>query len=192
MKSKKKKEEYSDFVPINEEVSDADGDDSNLAVVVRKLKKELKACTNERREYLEGWQRARADLINTKKTNTESRKQHMHFATEALIHDLIPVLDSFDMAFGDIAAWEKIDKNWRQGVEYISEQLLRTLHEHGVEAISPDGEQFDPALHESIATVPPSPAHPSGTITSVQQKGYRLNGKIIRPAKVEVATESRS
>jgi molecular chaperone GrpE (heat shock protein) len=60
-----------------------------------------------------GWQRAKADLLNARKRDEEEKKEYIKFANERMIEDLLPVLQSFDMAMGNKEAWEKADKNWR-------------------------------------------------------------------------------
>ena len=139
---------------------------------------ELEVVKKERGEYLEGWQRAKADLINFKKDIEQEKKRTREYATEDVLSDLIPVLDSFDMAFRDKTAWEKTPENWRQGIEYIYNQLLAVLEKNGVT-------QLNPATHESIGTREVA-KEDNGLILEVVQKGYRLHTKLIRAPKVLV------
>lgn len=155
------------------------------------LRGELKKCQKERQEYLEGWQRAKADLINFKREADVERKRFARFATEGFIQELLPAMDSFDMAFRDTAAWEKADPNWRKGVEYIYAQLLSTLEAHGVRQLNPLGEPFDPNTHDSIGSVSITDKSKNGMVVDVVQKGYELNGKMIRPAKIKVGEYGR-
>lgn len=155
-----------------------------------KLREELKAAHEERASYLDGWQRAKADLINFKRTADEESKRAFARGATSVVVDLVPALDSFDMAFGNKEAWEAAPKNWRDGVEYIHQQILSVLRERGVEQFSPIGEHFNPHEHESIATVPVENPEQEGIITAVVQKGYRLNGDVIRPARVHVGALS--
>jgi molecular chaperone GrpE len=152
-----------------------------------KLKEELKAVILEKQKYLEGWQRAQADLVNYKRIADEERKGITTRAISTLIEELLPVLDSFDLAFGNKEAWESAPKNWRDGIMYIHQQLMRTLSDRDLEVIDPLGMQFNPHEHEAIAHVPIEEEEKEGTIIAVRQKGYRLKDKIIRPARVEVA-----
>ena len=99
--------------------------------------------------------------------------------------DLIPVMDSFDMAFRDKTAWEKTPENWRQGIEYIYNQLLAVLEKNGVTQLNPENGVFDPAAHESVGTREVS-QEDNGMILEVVQKGYRLHTKLIRAPKVLV------
>ncbi|MEK7606030.1 MAG: nucleotide exchange factor GrpE [Patescibacteria group bacterium] len=146
---------------------------------------ELDTVKKERTEYLEGWQRAKADLINYKKDIEQEKKRIREYASEDVVSDLIPVLDSFDMAFRDRTAWEKTPPNWRQGIEYIYNQLLAVLEKNGVTQLNPLDAMFDPNVHESIGT---REVHKedNGKILEVVQKGYRLHTKLIRAPKVLV------
>src|SRR5581483_10539477 len=80
---------------------------------LKKLREKLKKCVEEKQEYLDGWQRERAQLANLRKQEEKERKEFIKFANENLLSDLLPVLDSFHMAFANKEAWEKVDKNWR-------------------------------------------------------------------------------
>lgn len=151
-----------------------------------KLRDELKVAHEERASYLDGWQRAKADLINYKRTADEESKRAFARGATSVVMDVLSALDSFDMAFGNKEAWEAAPKNWRDGVEYIHQQLLAVLRERGVEPFSPLGEHFDPHSHESIGTTPVEKPEQEGIITAVIQQGYRLNGDVIRPARVHV------
>ena len=90
------------------------------------------------------------------------------------------------MAIGNKEAWEKADKNWRIGVEYIYFQLRKALTESGVEEIDPSGKKFDHTLHEAVSYEPVVDEKIDHTVLQVIQKGYILNGKLLKPAKVKV------
>ncbi|MCI0619858.1 nucleotide exchange factor GrpE [Candidatus Wolfebacteria bacterium] len=152
----------------------------------KKLREELKQAQKDRQEYLAGWQRAKADLINFKREAEEEKKRFARFATEDFIQELLPAMDSFDMAFRDTVAWEKGDPNWRKGVEYIYAQLLSTLEAHGVKQLNPLSEPFDPNIHDSIGSTAVADKNKDGVVVEVVQKGYELGGKIIRAPKVHV------
>lgn len=145
---------------------------------VKKLREKLKKCESDKQEYLDGWQRSKADVVNIKKRTETEKAEFAKYATENLIVDLIVTLDSFDMAFKG-KAWDAVDDNWKKGVEYIHSNLLNTLKNHGVEEFDPVGEKFDPNKHHAVEG-------DEGTIKEVVRKGYSLNGKVIRPAEVKV------
>lgn len=201
---KKKNENKADDVSQNEDVvsienletkavsNDSDAlDDSVVAEevlteTVKKLRAKLKALEAEKQEYLIGWQRAKADLINARKRDEEDRKDFIKFSNERLIEEFIPVLASFDMAMGNKEAWEKADKNWRTGVEYIHSQLLKVLTDNGLKELNPINEKFDHVHHEASVYEPVSDEKQDHLILQVIQKGYSLNGKILKAPIVKV------
>ena len=89
------------------------------AETVKKLKEEIRTLRKAREEYLRGWQRAQADYANLKKEEEKGRKEFAKYAQEGLVRDLLPAMQSFHMAFGNKDVWEKVDLNWRMGVQYI-------------------------------------------------------------------------
>lgn len=171
-----------EFVPEN-------GEDFKVTDPVKKisdLKEKLKACQAEKQEYLDGWQRARADLLNFKNEEGKRITERVAYAKEDFVSELLPVLDSFDMAFANKEAWEKVDKNWRMGVEYIYNQLIASLEKSGVSAIGQTGVLFDPNLHQSIESVPTKNEADDHKVDKIIQKGYKIGDRIIRPARVAI------
>lgn len=150
------------------------------------VKSEIETLRAERDEYLNGWQRAKADFANAKKQHEAALKEYRTMANEGLIEEILPVLQSFEIAFGNKEAWEKVDKNWRAGVEYIYTQLKTVVEQNGLEAVSPQGLIFDPMLHEAVRFEVTDDAKKANTISAVIEKGYKLGGKLIKPAKVVV------
>lgn len=154
---------------------------------VKKLKEQLLACRKERQEYLDGWQRAQADFINARKREEEERGEFVRFSKKELIKELLPALDSFHTAFGNKEAWEKVDLNWRMGVQYIYSQLLGALQKHGITLIDPKpGEPFNPEKHASVGAVPVTEKEKDHTVVAVAQKGYALYDKVLEPARVKI------
>ncbi len=160
--------------------------EENALEAVKKLKEKLKNSEKERMEYLTGWQRAKADLVNARKRDEADRQEFMKFANERLIDGLLPVLESFDMAIGNKEVWEKVDKNWRVGVEYIYTQLKKVLADSGLVEINPLGEKFDINRDEATEYVPVETEGDDHKVVAVLQKGYTLNGRPMRPPKVKV------
>ena len=160
--------------------------EENMAETIKKLRAKLKKSQADASEYLTGWQRAKADFVNARKRDEEERKDFIKFSNERLIESLIPVLESFDLAMANKEVWEKVDKNWRVGVEYIYSQLKKTLNESGLEEINPIGQKFDPSRDEAAEYVPVTDENQDHVITQVIQKGYSLNKKSMRPPKVKV------
>ncbi len=152
----------------------------------KKLRDELEKALKERQEYLDGWQRAKADFANLKKNALADEEKASTRGASKIILDIIPALDTFERAFEDKTAWESAPKNWRDGIMHIYTDLVKTLAKHGVEVINPINEPFSPHEHESVATQPVENKNDDGTIVAVLQKGYRMSGIVIRPAKVIV------
>lgn len=168
----------------------ADGEE-DLKATLKKLRAQLKESQKEKADYLTSWQRERADFMNYKKSEGEQTKRTVAFAREQFAEELLPVLDAYDMAFANKEAWEKVDKNWRTGVEYIHQQLLKVLNENGIEEIAVKvGDTIDPNLHEAMSTLPTEDAGQNHTVAQVIQKGYKSGEKVFRPARV-VAFEAK-
>lgn len=170
----------------------ADGEE-DLKATLKKLRKQLKDTQKEKADYLTSWQRERADFMNYKKSEGDQSKRVVAKAREQFAEELLPVLDAYDMAFAHKEAWEKVDKNWRTGVEYIHQQLLKVLSENGIEEIAVNiGDAIDPNLHEAMSTIAVDSAPSDGnqnqvnTVAQVIQKGYKSGEKVFRPARVVV------
>ncbi len=190
--NKKSNENDPEFEPVPENIQDSEHlDDSvvaeeNATEAIKKLRERLKKAEAEKQEYLTGWQRAKADMVNANKRHDEERKEFAKYANENLINDLVPALDSFDMAMGNKEAWEKVDKNWRMGVEYIYSQLVRALSDYGIKELNPMGETYEAAHHEAVSYEPVTDEKMDHKIIQVIQKGYSLNGKVLKVPKVKV------
>lgn len=182
---KDEKDEIIDDV-VFEETAEGEGEALSKDKI-KKLRDDLKAANAEKADYLANWQKERADFINYKKGEDERRKQSLEYARESMTEELLPVLDAYDMMSANKEAWEKVDKAWRQGVEYIHSQLLKVLADNGISEISPkEGDAPDSTLHDMIGTIPTDDAAKDHTVASVMQKGYKMSSRVIRPARVKV------
>lgn len=176
-------EEEEDIVEF---VYNADGEE-DLKATLKKLRKDLKEAKEKEKEYLTSWQRERADFLNYKKEDQARRGTFISTVKENFVEELLPVLDAYDMAFSNKEAWEKVDKNWRMGVEYIHQQLMKVLSDNGVTEINPkEGDKPDANLHDLIETVATDVSEKDHTIALVMQKGYQMGSRVIRPARVKV------
>jgi molecular chaperone GrpE len=160
--------------------------EENSVEIIKKLREKLKKCEAEKQEYLTGWQRAKADLINARKRDEEDRKNFVKYSNANLILEIIPVLQSFDMAIKNKEVWEKVEKNWRVGVEYIYSQLHKVLTDNGLEEIDPLNEKYDHNHHEAVSHEPVDDQKLDNVIIQVIQKGYSLNGKVLKAPRVKV------
>lgn len=173
-----------DEITFDENI-DEDGEHDQSALI-KKLRAKIKELEVKNQEYLTGWQKERADSINLKKRLEEEKKDFAKFAKEDIATEVITVLDSFDSAFKNKEAWEKVDENWRRGVEYIHSQLINVLGNHGVSVINPLGEKFDPQRDEAVESVPVENEEDDHKIIEVLSVGYALQNKLIRAPKVKV------
>lgn len=162
-----------------------DGEE-DLKKTLKKLRADLKLCKKERDEYLTGWQKERADFANYRKQEDDRRTNFSESVRERILMRFLTVLDSFNMAFSDKKAWNKVDENWRKGVEYIHSQLNTIFEEYNVKEIGEVGENFDPNIHQSIEMTPTDKKENNHKISEVIQKGYKLGDRIIRAARVNV------
>ena len=184
MKEDQNQEDFhNDDMDVEVEATDEDGNASQTKL--QKLKEQLKTVQKEKEEYLQGWQRAQADLVNLRKRDGEKLAQAVEHAEESLLEDILPVIDSFDSAMKNQTAWQAVDANWRLGVEYIYNQLQKVLEEHSVTEIPTTGE-YQAEFHE-VVEEKDSENTASGHIIDTVQKGYRLKNKVLRIAKVVVA-----
>jgi molecular chaperone GrpE len=145
------------------------------------LAEELEATRLERDQYLDALRRLKAEFENSRKRQERERARILTMASERLVQELLPVLDNLDRALeagGDI----------REGVQATREQLAEVLAEEGLLPVASDGQPFDPNVHDAVMGQP-SEEHEDGTIIQTFQRGYLLNGKPIRPAKVVVAKQ---
>ncbi|PIP58229.1 MAG: nucleotide exchange factor GrpE [Candidatus Vogelbacteria bacterium CG22_combo_CG10-13_8_21_14_all_37_9] len=159
--------------------------DGQITDKLKKFQAELKTCDQEKKEYLNGWQRAKADYANLKKDIAKDKTEHIRLARESFLYDLLPLADSFELAFANKTAWTEAPENWRKGVEYIYQQLEKIFEQYQLEAINPLNQTFDPEKHEALGFIETDEIQ-TGLILEVLKKGYILNGKVIRPAQVKV------
>jgi len=189
---KDKKEADSPMSPKETQIAPEEGDfelegeEAGAGIQSDKLKKlraELEKCKEEKQEYLVGWQRCKADSINARKEAMRIAERAGNRARDALIEDIIPALDSFDMAMaGD--AWTKMDENWRMGMENVRSQLIGALLNQGVNSYAEIGDVFDPTLHDAVQEIDADGE--SGSVAKVLRRGYRTAERIIRPAQVAI------
>ena len=178
-----KSEEFQDLEFVE---STEDGEALPTKDVAKKLREEIKTLRKEKEEYLTGWQRAKADYVNLQKELDLARINVASLTKEKMVEKLLPAFDSFEMAFSNKEHWEKIDKDWQNGITSIYQQLLSGLEKGGVEKISEVGVPFDPSIHQSISIVETEDEKKDHTVANVLQVGYKIGDRVIRPAKVTI------
>lgn len=160
-------------------------DTSSQEPGVEELKAQLAEAQAKADENWERCLRATAEQDNIRKRAEREVDAARRFALEKFAHDLLAVCDSLDM--GLKAAREAgADAKYIEGTELTAKMLGDALKRHGVVAIEPKGEPFDPAQHEAMTAVPSADVAPN-TVIDVMQKGYSLNERVLRPAMVIVS-----
>jgi molecular chaperone GrpE len=129
--------------------------------------------------------RAQAEAENTRRRASRDVENAHKYALEKFSADLLPVLDSLEKAV-EVAAASEGAESIAEGVQLSLKLFLSVLEKHGIERIDPHGEPFDPQRHEALAMVPSHHAEPNSVI-DVMQRGYLLNGRLVRAAKVIVS-----
>jgi molecular chaperone GrpE len=147
--------------------------------------KALEKVQAQAKEYLAGWQRAKADYLNYRKRMEEQKVALVKYCNEDLISQLLPVIDSFDLALKHVPK-NLQDNDWVSGMIAIQDQLLNLLKENGVTEIETEGKKFDPHFHEAVEHVK-NKDFKAGMVVEEVTRGFKLNDKVIRAAKVKVA-----
>src|SRR3989344_6550383 len=158
------------------------GDVAAAQAKLKKLKDELIKAKAERQEYLDGWQRCKADSVNARKELLAQAERASARERDRLVDELIPALDSFDMA-ATSEQWVSVDDGFRTGMEHVRNLIVETFANHGVERFGKVGDQFDPALHE-VAQEDKDAAGKEGEVIRVLRSGYRTGERVMRPAQV--------
>jgi molecular chaperone GrpE len=148
--------------------------------------KKLEEAEKMRDEYLAGWQRQKADFVNYQKDVMRQTQELIKFANEDLISDILIVLDSFDISVASLKnnAPNDLDNKFLKGMELIKMQLEEILKKRGLEVIETIGHKFNPEVHEAIESVVQEGEEDA--IIEELARGYKLNGKVIRAAKVKI------
>ncbi len=173
----------------NDDITLEENDENNelnLSGTIKKLREKIKILEKEKEEYLTGWQKERAESVNIRKRSEEEKKEFAKFANENLIMEILPALDSFDLAMANKESWKTLPETWTKGIEYIYTQLLSALEANGIKRIYPLGEKFDPKEHEALGMIEADKEENDHKILEVIQPGYSFQGKPLRSSKVKV------
>jgi len=146
---------------------------------------ELISCITERNAWKEKYLRVQADLDNFSKRMDKERVQWKNLAQEAMLEDILPIIDDFDRAFAAPKEEHQDMQQWLAGFNMIRASFYKFLDKYDVKEI-PASMPFDPEYHESLMQVD-SPDHKSGEIVAILQKGFTFKGQVLRPAKVSIA-----
>ena len=174
-----------ELVEEEESSTSPDTPENGAADQVERDLDELAETKRERDEYLELAQRTKADFENYRRRVATETSEALARGKADLAKQLLPALDNLERALAageDAAAHEALVK----GVGMVSDELHNRLEAAGVEWFDPIGERFDPQLHEALSTKPEDGTE-SGVVLETVEKGYRLNGRVLRPARVVVS-----
>jgi molecular chaperone GrpE len=185
--------EPQDELPVEAEASEAeevdvmpdDGAAETSEEVDETPEAEIERLTKLNEEYLDGWQRARADFVNYKKRIEREQREAYRRAAGDILTRYLGIVDDLERALKDRPT-EGDPGNWADGVELIYRKLRSVLEAEGVEIIDALGQPFDPNLHEAISHED-SDEQPAGYVIDVVQQGYRMGDQVLRPALVRVA-----
>lgn len=150
------------------------------------LKRQLEEKEKEAAANYDKYLRAVAELENYKKRVSKEKADIIRYGKEDIIKDILPFMDSLDRALqhetGDVKAF-------REGIALIQDQLLCCLKKHGVQRIEAAGKDFDPNFHEALMQMD-SDQHEENKVISEMEKGYLLNGRLLRPSRVCVCKKA--
>jgi len=155
------------------------GKGGDAGAKVTKLKAELEKVKAEKQEYLDGWQRAKADYVNALKRFEEEKKNALAMGRVVTVGAFIPVMDSLERA----EAAGEVPETFKG----IARQLHDAAKTLGLEKFGAVGEKFDPNMHEALGQDSTDDAAKDDTVTAILEPGWKSKDSVIRPAKVRVA-----
>lgn len=149
------------------------------------LQQELEETKAKLKESEDRYLRLQAELQNIQKRNKRERETLTRYRSQDLAKQLLPVIDNLERAL-TIEVEDEAGKNLKKGIEMVVESFNQAIQAEGIEVINPEGEPFDPNMHEAYTQVPAENDQESGTVAQVFEKGYKLHDRVLRPAKVAV------
>jgi len=168
----------------NQEITEVGEQGSGAAADMDSGPIELQTLRQERDSLYDRLLRKQAEFENYKKRVDRERSEFVQFASSELMKELLNALDSFDLAIRNSTA----DEQTTHGFKLIYKQLLDTMGRFGLKAIEAKGQKFDPNFHQAVTTTPTNEFE-EHTILDELRRGYLLNGRLLRPAMVNVATK---
>jgi len=151
------------------------------------LEEALEAAKQKAGEYLASWQRVQADFVNYKRRNEQERQDFNSFANANLLRSILPILDDLERALGAVPE-AHVDDDWVEGIRLVERKFKTVLEGQGVKPILALGMAFDPHFHEGLR----KDKGKEGVVVGELQKGYMLNDKLLRPARVVVGSGEES
>jgi molecular chaperone GrpE len=172
--------------PILEAEGDATEDGKEaLGEDLEALRQELEEARSKEAEYLDGWQRARAELSNARKRFQREQQQAYANAKADLLVRLLPIVDDFERAFETLPD-DLSSQTWVEGIKLVQHKAQGLLEQEGVAPIDAVGHEFDPFRHQAV-THEPSDEVPEGHVIAEMQRGYSVGDRVLRPCMVRVS-----
>ncbi|MCZ7527777.1 MAG: nucleotide exchange factor GrpE [Acidimicrobiia bacterium] len=172
--------------PEGSPVADLAGETAEEAEAAAVVEADLARLASERDEYLDALRRVQADFENYRKRMLREQTALVERATEGLVEQLLPVLDSLELAVRNAEPGESAESDkLLKGVELVFAELLGVLEKAGLRRIDAEDRPFDPNLHEAVMQV--DGEHEEPVVADVMRTGYELKGRVLRPAMVKVA-----
>ena len=184
-KSQMNDSETGEALEQSEPIAPTDQASLNGLEIIEALQQDLSEARSKADEYLDGWQRSRADFTNYKKRIERDQSQTYQVAAGTVIRRFLTVVDDLERALKN-RPQKGAGASWADGIELIYRKLISTLEGEGVTIIQAQGQVFDPNFHEAVVSED-NQEYESGAIIEVLQQGYMLGEKVLRPAMVRVA-----
>lgn len=146
----------------------------------------IEELTKELNEMEDKYLRLQAELQNILRRHKKEKQDDRKFRSQSLATELLPVMDNLERAL-TIEVSDEAGENLKKGIEMVMGSFKAALEKEGVEVLNPVNEPFDPQFHEAYTSVPAEEGQEAGTVVQVFEKGYVLNDRILRAAKVSVA-----
>ncbi|NLF13954.1 MAG: nucleotide exchange factor GrpE [Anaerolineaceae bacterium] len=185
-KVEQESQEVGEEQAIAGEVLPAEAEEATPEEALASLRQELEDAQARQAEYLDGWQRARAELANARKRFQREQGQAYDSARADILVRLLPIVDDFQRALENVPE-EASNDPWLEGIRLIERNFQHVLEQEGVSAIADAGQEFDPFLHQAV-THEPSDSVPAGHIISALRTGYRMGEQVLRPSMVRVSS----
>lgn len=182
-----KKNEGEEAKKTEEEVKEEAKEKTPEQLELEESKNKIEKLNSEVKKFKDLYIRSVADFRNLQETTKKDVSKAKLFGAQKLSKDLIETIDNFGhcmKSFENKALSDELN-TLKEGVEMTSNVFKKTLNKHGIEELNPVGDKFDPNIHEALFEMP-DPSKEAGTVFHVEQLGYTLNGRVIRPAKVGV------
>lgn len=154
---------------------------------IQTLQKELKKAQEKAEQQWEVALRAKAEAENSRRRALVDVEKAHKYGAEKLLKELLAVYDSLEQGLSNIPEDEMANNSLRDGVNLTLKMLLNVLNKHGVTLVNPQDEKFNPEYHEAMSLQEATEDKTSGAVMQVMQKGFQLNGRLLRPARVIVA-----